>query len=119
MEDAAKSKRSVNARKRRRSKGLMRAIRSRLWSEAGGVCPACGELTGIYCTLRLLGWRRRRSFYLVSPGGERVGMATLDHVVPLAKGGSHAPENLRFLCCKCNDLKSESLVDSRESEGGE
>jgi len=31
---------------------------------------------------------------------------TLDHVVPLAKGGTHTPENWQCLCLRCNSSKS-------------
>ena len=31
---------------------------------------------------------------------------TLDHVVPLAKGGIHTPENWQCLCLRCNSSKS-------------
>lgn len=29
----------------------------------------------------------------------------IDHIVPLHKGGSNAPENLQLLCCACHRLK--------------
>ncbi len=35
--------------------------------------------------------------------------ATLDHVHPLAKGGTHYPGNLVLACCRCNRLKSDLL----------
>ena len=36
-------------------------------------------------------------------------LATLDHVHPLAKGGSHAPGNLVSACGSCNRLKADML----------
>lgn len=33
--------------------------------------------------------------------------ATLDHVVPLARGGAHDPGNLVVACAPCNRLKSD------------
>jgi 5-methylcytosine-specific restriction endonuclease McrA len=30
--------------------------------------------------------------------------ATLDHVIPLAKGGSHTYDNLRCACFECNSI---------------
>lgn len=40
--------------------------------------------------------------------GERVSAenATLDHLVPISKGGSDAPENLATCCLICNAIKS-------------
>ncbi|WP_396224599.1 HNH endonuclease [Gemmatimonas sp.] len=35
--------------------------------------------------------------------------ATLDHVVPLARGGAHDPGNLVVACAPCNRLKSDLL----------
>jgi 5-methylcytosine-specific restriction endonuclease McrA len=35
--------------------------------------------------------------------------ATLDHVHPLAKGGTHYPGNLVLACARCNRLKSDML----------
>jgi len=35
--------------------------------------------------------------------------ATLDHVIPLARGGAHDPGNLVVACAPCNRLKSDLL----------
>jgi 5-methylcytosine-specific restriction endonuclease McrA len=35
--------------------------------------------------------------------------ATLDHVYPLARGGTHAPGNLVTACERCNRLKGDML----------
>lgn len=35
--------------------------------------------------------------------------ATLDHVLPLSKGGLHTPENLQLLCRQCNSKKSDTV----------
>lgn len=37
--------------------------------------------------------------------------ATLDHVIPLAKGGSHTLDNLRCACAECNSLKQDKILD--------
>ncbi|MFF1597681.1 HNH endonuclease [Streptomyces mirabilis] len=34
---------------------------------------------------------------------------TVDHVIPLAKGGTHDRANLRVLCRSCNSRKRDSL----------
>lgn len=36
--------------------------------------------------------------------------ATLDHVVPLSRGGSDSPSNLVWCCRKCNRSKGNQLV---------
>lgn len=37
--------------------------------------------------------------------------ASVDHVVPHSKGGSHDPANLRWAHRRCNRLKSDATVD--------
>ncbi len=39
----------------------------------------------------------------------------MDHVVPLARGGSHTPENIQPLCKSCNRRKSTSIADYRSN----
>ena len=36
-------------------------------------------------------------------------LATIDHVLPLAKGGAHAPGNLVVACAPCNRMKGDML----------
>ena len=36
-------------------------------------------------------------------------LATIDHVYPLSKGGSHAHGNLVAACARCNRLKGDML----------
>ena len=35
--------------------------------------------------------------------------ATIDHVIPLSRGGTHAPANLVVACHACNQLKGDAL----------
>lgn len=37
--------------------------------------------------------------------------ATLDHVMPLIRGGSHTADNLRVCCKSCNSRKADRLLD--------
>lgn len=38
---------------------------------------------------------------------------TIDHIVPIAKGGRHSAENVQPLCRSCNSSKGSSIVDYR------
>jgi 5-methylcytosine-specific restriction endonuclease McrA len=49
----------------------------------------------------------RRCVYCASPLD--FAMATLDHVFPLAHGGSHNAGNLVAACVRCNRLKGDLL----------
>lgn len=35
---------------------------------------------------------------------------TIDHVVPISKGGTNDPANLRICCTKCNNLKGSTDI---------
>ncbi len=37
-------------------------------------------------------------------------LATIDHKIPLAEGGTHVTENLRLVCFACNKKKGKKLV---------
>lgn len=39
----------------------------------------------------------------------RMNDATLDHIIPLAKGGVHAPSNMQLAHDRCNSDKGDSL----------
>ena len=56
----------------------------------------------------------RKRFWLADPHCKSCGKLTqfpygfaLDHITPLAAGGTDAPENLQILCHTCHDMKSE------------
>lgn len=49
----------------------------------------------------------RRCVYCGAP--LELDLATIDHVYPLAKGGTHSPGNLVVACGPCNRLKGDML----------
>lgn len=62
------------------------AIRIKLLQDYGGVCFYCKEKLTVKTT-------------------------TIDHFVPLAKGGAHSYENFRPACDDCNKKKADAILD--------
>lgn len=73
-----------------------------VWERDGGLCGICGKLI---------------------PGG-----FTIDHIIPLARGGKHCYENVQIAHSKCNNrkgslmpwevaLKGRPLRKDRKSKG--
>jgi len=42
----------------------------------------------------------------------RSDQATVDHIVPMSKGGLHIQDNLQLMCQKCNSAKSDTITGS-------
>jgi hypothetical protein len=63
-------------------------------------------------------WTRLKAFYgnvcLCCGVHESVTKLTVDHVIPLAKGGSHYITNIQPLCMKCNAAKNTKDTDYRQ-----
>ena len=57
----------------------------------GGRCQRCG----VKCIKRGKRYDPRRP--------------TLDHIVPLSRGGGHTPENVQLACWRCNSIKASNV----------
>jgi len=52
-------------------------------------CLDCGE------------WKPPRDFYVKNERGDTLSYS-IDHIMPLARGGKHAADNLAVACLRCN-----------------
>lgn len=68
----------------------MLKIRRRLLMKYGFTCYWCGKE--------------------VKESGKREVKATVDHLVPVSKGGTHAEHNLVIACEPCNNLKADKNI---------
>jgi 5-methylcytosine-specific restriction endonuclease McrA len=48
---------------------------------------------------------------MASEGADRACWASVDHMIPQSRGGSHGPENLATCCMSCNQLKKNKTAD--------
>lgn len=70
-------------------KHITSAKRRRIYERDANVCLRCGTDTGL----------------------------TLDHIVPIAKGGTNHDDNLQTLCGPCNNRKQARTINYRGPEG--
>lgn len=68
-------------------------FRARVFERDGWVCQLCGDPVD-------------RDAAVPHPRA-----VTIDHVVPLARGGKHEMSNAQTACFLCNCLKSDSMPD--------
>lgn len=40
--------------------------------------------------------------------------ATLDHIIPLVKGGTHSKNNIKTACRQCNSLKGDTIIEGTQ-----
>jgi 5-methylcytosine-specific restriction endonuclease McrA len=59
--------------------------------------------------LRVIAWRDRYRCYLCGRALTRK-QVTLDHVIPLSRGGAHTADNLKVACLSCNCRKGSRLL---------
>lgn len=60
----------------------------------------------------------KAKFYIIERDGRclrcgKIEGLTIDHVVPLSKGGTNDDDNLQTLCNECNQWKKDFIVDFR------
>lgn len=89
---------AVRAKVQRRRARLLEAFvedvdPAAIWLRDGGTCGICCQPID-----PLLPWPHRMS-------------KTLDHVIPLAKGGTHEPANVQLAHAVCNSRKNDRLED--------
>jgi hypothetical protein len=83
---------------RRKSRRL-----ARLWKRFGGACQRCGCGTMPLFVAERLGWEVFRPFgIVVAPDGAAYAIATVQHILSRALGGTNAIRNLTLYCYNCN-----------------
>lgn len=76
-----------NNKKKKKRKQYSQEVRELIYRQADGYCQLCGKkLT--------------------------YNQATLDHIIPLAMGGSNSVDNLQLSCIQCNRLKGSILPET-------
>jgi endogenous inhibitor of DNA gyrase (YacG/DUF329 family) len=95
-------KRSVNRnahhiRRIRFKDGFVESVyKARIFKRDNGMCQICGKKVSV----------KQKAPHPYS--------ASLDHIIPLAKGGTHEPKNVRLVHFICNSIKSDGV-----SNGGD
>ncbi len=95
-ERKAAARRNRRARERNAKGQLSRGIRKALYAAQRGCCPVCKDA-------------------LAMDGAQK---CHIDHVVPLAAGGTHTDDNVQLLCPDCNVSKgAKDPIEFMQSRG--
>ncbi|MGZ8432828.1 MAG: HNH endonuclease [Candidatus Binatia bacterium] len=71
-------------------------IKKHLWFKQNGLCAYCGEI-------------------MLHKGGiSSPNYPTIDHIIPLSKGGKNSMKNTVLACRECNQAKADSLPIAAE-----
>jgi hypothetical protein len=70
-----------------------RVYKARIFKRDKGICQICGKKVA----------SKQKAPHPYS--------ATLDHIIPLSKGGTHEPKNIRLAHFICNSIKSDGVSD--------
>lgn len=79
-----------------------RILRTAVYLRDAGRCQICGRLL----EQDVLGMGRDERNDLLQQG---VYLMSLDHIIPVSKGGTHTYANVRATCEPCNTSKSDSI----------
>lgn len=77
---------------------------TKLYKRDGGTCYLCGE------------WCDWNDKVITDEGHTIVGESypSIEHVVPLSKGGKHSWNNIKLACMKCNTLKRDKVINIKD-----
>lgn len=102
MSKASRDKRGSAPQRRRRL--------ARLWDLHDGICTKCKCLTGIARELEKEGFVADHALGILVHPDLTVAIATVEHIVPICRGGGNNAENLTLLCWNCNQENARILL---------
>ena len=104
-------------------KSLPKKLQLQVWKRDGWTCRYCSSPVFFAPTLKLLEGKSPGHGYWHSNGktGKMLGLfqmgwASVDHIIPVAKGGNDDLDNLVTACWKCNLNYKDKSVGEGKSE---